>query len=496
MTLVDIGRTCEGDRVELVRELRSKAPDEWDEASRRTIGSQTLPQDGQGPRIKRVFGSDFPYVHDQEAMITQKGTRCVTSAAVGGLSNVWGAAMLPFRAADLSAWPLQLDDLGAHYASVAGMVGLAGVHDGLESLFPFYGEPLSPLAPSRQASWVLGRMDENAAALRRAGLQFGRSRLAVRRGLCQRCQLCLTGCVYDAIYRTNQTLSVLKKHPAFRYMSGAEVLSCRDDGPGVTVRYRDLRTGSVRDARGTRAFVGAGVLSTAKIVARSLGAKELRLRLRYHPYLLIPMVLGHNETEVSTERLHALAQGFIEIDDAAISPRMIHLQMYTYSPLFAAELRGRGRVVASLAPFVLGRLVAMQAYLHSDDGEPVDMSVLVEAGSARARIILNGALSERNLGTLAKVRRKLWEVARLTGMVPIPRAHQIGAPGEGNHIGGTFPMSARPRDLESDVLGRVGGAQRLHVVDASVLPSLPSSTITFTAMANARRISEAAAALD
>jgi choline dehydrogenase-like flavoprotein len=64
----------------------------------------------------------------------------------------------------------------------------------------------------------------------------------------------------------------------------------------------------------------------------------------------------------------------------------------------------------------------------------------------------------------------------------------IGAPGRGFHTGGTFPMCEDPGSFECDVFGRPGGWRRVHAVDATVLPSIPATTITFTVMANAHRI--------
>ena len=73
---------------------------------------------------------------------------------------------------------------------------------------------------------------------------------------------------------------------------------------------------------------------------------------------------------------------------------------------------------------------------------------------------------------------------------------QQGLPGDGNHIGGTFPMSSHPGPQETDVYGRPYGFDRVHVVDASVLPSLSATTITYTAMANASRIAFSVAKWD
>jgi choline dehydrogenase-like flavoprotein len=70
---------------------------------------------------------------------------------------------------------------------------------------------------------------------------------------------------------------------------------------------------------------------------------------------------------------------------------------------------------------------------------------------------------------------------------------QMGMPGRGFHTGGSFPMSAQPRAGESDILGRPYGLQRVHAIDATVLPSIPATTITYTVMANAYRIGTQAA---
>ena len=65
---------------------------------------------------------------------------------------------------------------------------------------------------------------------------------------------------------------------------------------------------------------------------------------------------------------------------------------------------------------------------------------------------------------------------------------QLAEPGRGFHCGGSLPMRAVPGNFESDTLGRPQGWSRVHAVDASVLPAVPATTITFSVMANAHRI--------
>jgi choline dehydrogenase-like flavoprotein len=72
---------------------------------------------------------------------------------------------------------------------------------------------------------------------------------------------------------------------------------------------------------------------------------------------------------------------------------------------------------------------------------------------------------------------------------------QFAEPGRSYHSGGTFPMRTRPGKFETDVLGQPTGLERVHLVDASVFPSIPATTITLTVMANAHRIASEAANL-
>jgi choline dehydrogenase-like flavoprotein len=73
---------------------------------------------------------------------------------------------------------------------------------------------------------------------------------------------------------------------------------------------------------------------------------------------------------------------------------------------------------------------------------------------------------------------------------------QIARPGRGFHCGGSLPMRAQPGNFESDCLGRPSGWSRVHVVDSSVLPTVPATTITFSVMANAHRIASQTSEMD
>jgi choline dehydrogenase-like flavoprotein len=51
-------------------------------------------------------------------------------------------------------------------------------------------------------------------------------------------------------------------------------------------------------------------------------------------------------------------------------------------------------------------------------------------------------------------------------------------------------MKRSPAELETDTNGRLYGFKNVYLVDATTFPSIPSTTITLTAMANAYRIGQ------
>ena len=57
------------------------------------------------------------------------------------------------------------------------------------------------------------------------------------------------------------------------------------------------------------------------------------------------------------------------------------------------------------------------------------------------------------------------------------------------HVGCTMPMkSSQTNKLDTDFLGRIKSWKRVHIVDSSVFPSLPGTTIGLLLIANAYRI--------
>src|ERR1041385_2137514 len=93
--LLDGGVKLEPNLTESLEKLKNRKPAEWtsDELSSYQRGMKAS---AKGVPLKLVYGSDFAYRQTEEHLgvkYSNSGVR--PSLATGGLSNVWGAAMLP-----------------------------------------------------------------------------------------------------------------------------------------------------------------------------------------------------------------------------------------------------------------------------------------------------------------------------------------------------------------------------------------------------------------
>lgn len=489
VTLLDAGLDLEPERRALVDRLRASSHDAEAISSIKGRAAPTV----RGLPRKLAYGSDYPYRHVASLPpLEATGFEGAISLARGGLSTVWGGAVLPFAASDIADWPISWDDLAPHYRVVSDLIGVTGREDDFSHL-PIFGGRKAPLRSSAQAEAVLRDLGASREALLREGMRFGVSRLAVSAEDCQYCGLCLHGCPRNVPYTSATTLEQLIRAPGFRYESGVVVERLTETSGGVQLDTSRLSSGERSSFTGERVYLACGVLSTARLLLRSLGLHGRSIPLLGSQYFMLPWVRYEASPGVAAEGLHTLAQLFIEVEDPAISPRAAHLQVYGYNDLYSGALAGRFGMARSLvAPLLtplLERLLVIQGYLHSAESRP--SQVELTRGTSGERLLVRGTPDAAARGKVRAVARKLHSVRRLTRAVPlIPMLH-VGAPGSGHHIGGTFPMRRAPGPFDSDVFGRPLGLRRTHLVDASTFPSIPATTITLSIMANAHRIGSA-----
>ena len=462
--MLDAGKELPAPQQSLVSSLKKQHPETW------------TPCRSSDALQKRRF--DSPYMYETpELGLSARHAHVKASFARGGLSTVWGASMLPYEHADMQAWPKI--DLAPWYRKVLSFVPLSGCSDALEERFPLYTEPGS-LLPSPQARAILDQCARHGAALSKSGFAFGQSRLAVRaypvKGSsgCVYCGLCMTGCAYDLIYCSGQTLEELQKDKNFTYEQGV-IVDRVEELEGRAIIHAS-RSGKNTRYTGEKVFLATGVFSTAKTLLQS--TKINSVTIRDSQYIIIPCL---TRKRGQRGRHHALAQAFLELRDPELGNA--HLQVYTFSDLIEQGVAEKlGTIYRFLKPLLrplVERLAVVQVFLHSD-----------VSATLQARLEGKGLLLE---GTRRPQQKRLPKIllrhAGKLGLLPLLPLVEYALPGQGFHSGGSFPMSDAPGVSDSDVLGRCG-FDNIHIVDSSILPSIAGTTITLTVMANAYRIAD------
>ena len=472
--MLDGGRDLEPEAEARRAELADGTPDTWSRAARlKYMAPGFSPPPGQSRR----FGSDFAQEKLSDTVATTPdGFGLRASRAIGGLSNLWGAAVLPNRDADMAGWPVTAEDLAPHYDAVADIIGLSG-DSSFDELFPAFApkQGTTPLPASTQIRAVLSKPCADPA------LTLGPARVAVS-SACKSCGLCLHGCPWGYIFSARPQVAALTADARFSHRPNAIVTRIEESPDGVVVYLKNGES-----LPGSRVFVAAGVLETARIAFASAWARTLTLHDSQHGFLPF---LTRTAAHPAAAR-HTLAAVFAELDDPALSPYLIHSQLYGYNEFYAREMQARyGRFLPGLAGPLFRRLarhlVVAQTFLHSDHSARITLS-LAPDGRLDARLHIN----PETQALLRQAQRRLAKALRSVGLHALLPAAHAGIPGSSFHAGGTLPMRSDRQAGKTDPLGRPNGCQRIHVVDASVLPAIAATTITFTVMANAHRIAAA-----
>lgn len=502
--MLDVGERLEPERESFVQGLGQVAPTGWPRDAIARM-QDNIESTAHGLPVKLLFGSDFCYrAPKAERPVEFDGIGLSPSYALGGLSNVWGSAMLPYLERDTVDWPVRQGELAPHYRAAIALTGMTGERDALEPLFPLFSEEVAPLSLSKGMSRFVGNLARRREALHRQGVVAGRSRLAVRAKArlgdagCENCGQCMTGCPYGHIFCSAVWVEEWQRSRRnFRYQSRVLVEKITEDGNAVSVQAREADTGELLSFQGHRAYVAAGVVGTTKILMHSLQAYDHPVDILDSQYFLAPWFYPMGGGKGAGREFNTLAQAFLEILDPAVSPHAVHTQIYDTNFLVEKALAGMffNVLPKALIQAVSHRLIIMQGFIHSAHSSSLRLEVKAPQGDELPRAVMSARVNPEAKKVFRKVLMKLARIAPIMGAIPgLPAAH-LAKPGRSFHCGGSLPMRENPKGLESDLLGRVRGLKRIHAVDSTVLPSIPGTTITLGVMANAHRIATESAAL-
>jgi hypothetical protein len=221
------------------------------------------------------------------------------------------------------------------------------------------------------------------------------------------------------------------------------------------------------------------------MIARSLGRFNEKIRIQDSQYFFFPLLSYRRVSEPVT---FSLAEVFLEILNQTVSEEYLHFQIYGLNDIFQQELR---RLIPGFLPMdpVSGRFYMIQGFLPSSESGHLELEVS-RPKDGGDQVSISGFQNPRARAVAKRAQGLLRRALSGFGIVP-PGYIQIVPPGRSFHAGGSFPMNGSHPVYASDLLGRPAGLKRVHIADSASFPSIASSTIGFTIMANADRIAMA-----
>jgi choline dehydrogenase-like flavoprotein len=491
VTMLDVGEQLEKEKSDLRSRLASIDPEDWLTDDIRSFTHSRRSGEIEG---MRPFGSDI-LLRDPvgffEGRETNPSIGVLPSFAAGGFSNGWGSAILPYRQEDIMDWPASTRELDEHYGALREFMPMTGLADHLKDLFPKLSMPMNTALPlSHQAETLLKRLETKRETLNQSGIFFGQARKAVYQA-CRKCGMCLYGCPYGVIYNATQTRDILNENAAFSYQKGFCISRLEEDDGSVRLWAFDIANREEVQFSAKRVFVACGVLPTARLLMNSLEYFNKPIAMKDSQHFFLPLLHSWKSTQAPCdEHTNSLVQLFVEIIDPECHDKTAHAQIYTFNDLYEVDMRKRFGPFANLfTPLIRQlsqRLIVAQGFLHSDYSSQIELSLITEESGQYLR--MEERINAKTKDAISRIQKKLGKLSREAGVLPLTRFGRKGIAGSSFHCGSTFPMRDRPTGLESDTLGRPAGLQRVFVVDASVLPSIPATTITLSVMANAHRI--------
>jgi choline dehydrogenase-like flavoprotein len=496
--ILDVGETLDADRQSVVARMSAQPKTQWNAEDLAVVTHN--PTVSQAKVLRLAFGSDYPYAGSRPIApldVVEDGPS--PTMARGGYSTIWGAAMLPGAPCDLRAWPFPARDLDPYYELVLRDLPFSATNDALAREFPLYRDDPAPLAASPVVQSFLRTLDRSRFLRDRTDVAYGQARVAVRAKDdadgpgCVYCGRCLSGCVYGSIYSAEQDLRRMIRAGEVDYRSGRTVTEFSERGDEVEVRC-ETRAGP-ECVVVNRLFVAAGALNSTRLVLESKRLYDHPVAMKTTQGFVVPMV-NVRGAPYEWPNANTLSGAFFDFKVPTISDNWIHAQISPANELILAKLgyQANNKPFDNVRKLALRRLLVGICNFHSD----VTGSYLLRLrpGTAGNRSVLSVTTepSTTFAEVMKKGSRRLTRLLSMAGVFPVsPLRYGDPLKPIGWHFGGTLPMTKAPSDeMHTDLLGRPKGWERIHVVDSSVFPSVPATTVAFLAMANASRIAQSA----
>lgn len=501
-TILDVGEFLDPKRRAIVTTFHDSPRASWSEtdysliSQNPTIGKRGLPK-------KLHFGSDYIYANNRtfaplKSMVS--GRVPFPTFAKGGFSNIWGGAVLPVNPSDMTDWPIGFQDLEPYFKKVANYLPICGGEGTLSRSFPLFKEEPGCLDPGPQGTLLLEDLNRVKNTLFTRNMLYGKARLSVYTDRftpdgvlpCVGCGECFVGCVYGSIFSTIPVLSDLIRKNRIEYRPNTAVRTIREEDGKAILGTIDVATDSQYEHSYDAVFVAAGPINSTRILLQSKKIYDHSVFMKESQKFVIPLIRKHGAQTAAESPSATLASVFVEFKVQELSDHWIHMQVVPMNQMILDSVKLPGidhPWGRRLWNPLLRRTMLGWCGLHSDHSSHVELRLRRGTDSKADLLEIDFEVSSHAKNAVRKATNTLLRNGMSFDTLFLPWLVRLSNPGSGTHCGGSFPMK-KVRDglFESDIFGRPFDWTSVFVVDSSVLPSIPGTTLAFTMMANAYRI--------
>ncbi len=476
--MLDIGEEPETSALRMMQSAAATPPSIVSEQLLKTLSRENHFESGRrqkhwfGDRVLERWKKHWDYQFNNCAEIGP-------ATLLGGYSKVWGASCMPpdlLRQLGHLISPHETNELvdvvlsflGAKDSSQIACESICRSDTGIGVVETFVGRYRSKCRDNKFNTWhilpSLLATNQEASA-------------------CTRCGNCLIGCPVDLIFCAAHRFDKIRSHPNFHYIRQQRCVSVSESASVALVNCIDLSplASQYRSCfSAKRVLLAAGPQSTTEILSNSFSGSS-KIRMLTSQLFSFPVL----STKLS-DLIVRPNNGYFGLSEAVL------YEMSALRPSFFMQLYSSNNVLryygagskwsSTLLEGYFGRmldriLIACQGYLDSDESPA--LFFFNPGGGGAIELIGESPVSNTTVSVATDIFKKC---GYITGKVKIHPA------GDGFHFGGSFPMTNSGDRFSSDMLGRPQGANRIHAIDATVLPFIPAGPFTTLSLWNTIRI--------
>ncbi|MBU1255768.1 MAG: hypothetical protein ABIJ83_00235 [Patescibacteria group bacterium] len=430
-------------------------------------------------RKRNSFKFPPPKTHFAKQISKQsvgKNLNIFKSQAFGGLTNYWGATMLPLTDREMKDWPINKEDLYPYYKKMSQVVGLASEDDDLNKYFKYDFSTRPAIKPITMLS-KLNRVINQHGQQNNYSFVSGSNRcgLETRNGYpnkCVYCGQCLAGCFNNSIYSSRMTIEKYLDDSRVEYIKAKVSKISNNNSPCIITETGDSYQGF------DKVFLCAGSPHTTEIVMRSMNYKGSLSMADNAVYVFPVMYFGRGSKEMKAKEYISLCNLITCCVPKENEEPMVQLQIY---PSF--EYMWRYNIPSWLWPILKRivnysrtRIAFVRMYDHSKYSQSYSLRM------ANDKLIMKRerqACGGQRIKDLFKVVRKTMNHNGFYIPSIKPILQKVNS-----HYTATLPYNGNK--IKISPLGEV--MKDVFICDSSVFPDSPAVNPGFTIMANAYRV--------